>query len=191
VLFVLGMVAVSLRGRAPGSFDIPGVVSVTANSSTDVASFNPLYAYPIELDGHSCDPASLSLCMSDLSAETQQSGCCESLYDKNSYPHETVPNGKNYGLIFGINLVMLTLRAFFWRWTFQKDNSQAPLWNGFWFFIWWDSIIAFFISCAYTGIVVAVVKYAVSYPRPIYYALTIFSSVHESDRESLHGACVS
>lgn len=185
VLFVLGMIALSYSGSDPNSFAIPAVVSVSGNRSSDAASFNPLFAYPIELDGHSCVPEELSLCIADASASQQQRACCESLQDKDSYPSETIPNKMNYGLIFGVTITVLTLRALLWR--HVSKTASRTISDLFWALLWWDSGVALLLTCAYTGVTTTVLKYGIGYPRPNYYALTLFASVHESDRENWHG----
>ena len=185
LLFILGIIALSHQGHDANSFAIPQVVSVSGNGTSSAASFNPLFAYPIELDGHSCVPEELELCLADTSTSQQQRACCESLQDKDSYPSETVPNRMNYALIFGVTISVLTIRALLWR-QIIKDASRS-ICELFWALLWWDSGIALLLTCAYSGVTTTVLKYAIGYPRPNYYALTIFSSVHESDREHWQG----
>ena len=183
-LFILAMCSLAFRNQDVGSFDIPNVVYLTDNSSVATASFNPLHSYPIYLDGEACHPSDLSLCITDQSEERQSQSCCESLNDSSAWPYEIVPNSKEYGIVFGVTLSILTLRALWWRTAFSQ-TFKADIY--FWILLWWDSILALLFSLGYTAIATGVLKYSVSYPRPNYYSLTLFSSIYESEREKLSG----
>jgi hypothetical protein len=186
ILFFLGMVALSYQNRESDAFFIPKAVDITVTNNITTNMFNLGFAYPIQLDGHQCDPAQLTLCLSDLSSEQQNKDCCKGLQDVNIFPEETVPNQLNYAIIFGVTITVITLRVFFWRQMYASQQVRS-IKNLFWFLVWWDSGLTLLIACAYTGTATAILKFGIGYPRPNYYALTIFASVHESDREHLHG----
>lgn len=178
------MIALSYKDRDSCAFYIPPLESVLGNTTTTTATFNPGFAYPIWLKGHQCTPSELSICISDISQ--QMMPCCEALGDVDAVPEETVPNQLKYAIIFGVTITVITLRIFFWRWVYTPSQVRS-VGNLFWFLCWWDSALALLISCAYTGNATAILKYGIGYPRPNYYALMIFSSVHASDREGING----
>ena len=107
------------------NFAIPLSISVTSGSINQVATFNTLYSYPIQLDGVDCYPSTLSLCLSDP-ANNIENSCCISLNDKSSYPYEIVSSGLNLVMSLLVMTIVLILRSFVWKFSWNILSGVGP-----------------------------------------------------------------
>ncbi len=126
-LLILGGLALFVPADPSRNFAIPEAVLVSGNSSVPTATFNTLYAYPIELDGVDCFPDVLSLCITDFDARRNED-CCKSLYDESVYPRQIIPDDLLMILSLLIPIILLCLRALVWRfsWRYAPELGEIP-----------------------------------------------------------------
>ena len=171
-------------------------IPTVQNETYHTIGLDPRYGYPIQLDGHLCWPADLNNCLLDSSSEDT---CCTELYDKNAVIEQSVSDDILKVLIAVVSILFLVLRTLIWKccisrvapndgiMTPKERSSLHTIDNRFWCKVLWDSLIAVGVSVLICAIVTEYVKSAIAAPRPNYYALQLFSSVHNSDRSSLEG----
>lgn len=175
-------------------------IPTVLDESFNTIGSNPLYGYPIQLNGHSCWPADLNMCLQQPSSLDP---CCTELYDKEANIEQTVSDGELMLIITCVSIGVLVLRCVMWqavtsrhekkqqRLRTERPNSEQSeeihVDKRFWWKVLWDSLLALAISVIMTFIITDYVKEAVGAPRPNYYALQLFSSVYHSDRTQYEG----
>lgn len=170
-------------------------IPTVQNENYETIGLNPLYGHPIQLKGHLCWPADLNNCLLQPSSSDP---CCTELYDKDATIEQTVSDGELMLTVALLSIGVLVLRCGLWHiftvrqrdpsYSNQLTQAQLVVDKRFWLKILWDSFIALGISVILTFIITEYVKAAVGAPRPIYYAMQLFSSVHNTDRKDFEGA---
>jgi hypothetical protein len=163
---------------------IPDVTYVNATSYENIAN-NTKYSYPLKFEGHLCWPEELSVCTTD---ETRESTCCNKLRDEDSWPEQTFDVGDIY-LAIGVFLFFTFVRLVMWRHV-SRTRSYASICTSYWFMVFMDAVVSCLSATIYASVLTYFVKTIVGAPRPIYYALRLYASVHSSTRSSLKGMCV-
>ena len=158
---------------------IPTVTSYNGTSFIEIGN-NPSFSYPIKVDGVFCWPDQLTECLNN---EHLINDCCESLYDENSWPEETVTVLGEFFLVVAFVILFTLLRVRLWR-TVTKRNGIHYC-GYYWILIIWDSLLGAFLSFLYCYVITDYIKVSVGSPRPIYYSLTLFGSVHRDQRQKL------
>jgi hypothetical protein len=164
---------------------IPDIVSNTNTTPyyTEIAE-NPLYSYPIKLNGEHCWPSTLSYC---LSAPSDNSHCCRELYSKDSHIFSTISVLALALIVIILMFAYLIIRVLIHRYVAINISQHVNIHRYCWYKILWDSILGFAFSLVFTLVSTDYLKLAVSAPRPIYQALMIYSSVHSSERAGYEG----
>jgi membrane-associated phospholipid phosphatase len=164
------------------------------NATFHTIGMNPLYSHPIKLNSHLCWPADLNACL--LQGSSSNGPCCTELYDKDAIVEMSVTDVELVVIVVLIAVAYLVLRCWLWQaYTThcQKEAGQQlheksiNVDKRFWRKVLWDSLLALVICQIITYIITDYVKEAVGAPRPIYYALKLFTSVYNSDRSVLEG----
>jgi hypothetical protein len=159
------------------------IINVLDSNNTFIGD-NPLISYPINLNHELCYPNDLSYCLTHVE---DKSNCCVQLYDENSYPTELVSDYENIIMIFVIGFLWLMFRTLLWRYLFRNEFGIDSIDDRFWMKILWDSFLGMLASVGLADIAVSYIKLAVRSPRPIYYALKLYSSVHSNARSDYDG----
>jgi hypothetical protein len=165
---------------------VPSVVqySDTAPYFVFVAN-NPLFSYPIKLDGHWCYPYDLQYCASTASEmDAPTTTCCNKYYDKNTVVNDTVTSDQAGIIVALVSLAFLVGRVLLFRRAYL-DAHAVPY--KYWIKCFWDSLLGFAFAVLLNAITTDFIKNSVAAPRPNYYALKIFSGIFESDRQSYDG----
>jgi hypothetical protein len=161
---------------------IPAVM----NSTYDIIANNPLFNYPIKLNNELCWPSTLAYC---INHKDDNSNCCTQFYDKNSRAYETITTINCYLIIFFISVPGLIFRIIIWK-NIITNKIIKYINIKFYYKIFMDSFLGLTYSMLFTSIIANYIKYAVSAPRPIYYALELYSSIYENERERYHGKLI-
>lgn len=185
-------------------FDFGAKLAITTvqNETYHTIGLNPLYGHPIQLKGHLCWPADLNVCLMQPSSSDP---CCTELYNKDASIEQSVSDTELMLIVAFLSIGVIVLRCGMWQlFTSRREQQQKqqpedhpnpdhqiqkiqPIDKRFWWKILWDSFIALGIAMIITFIVTEYVKAAVGAPRPNYYALQLFSSVHHSARTDFEG----
>ncbi len=161
--------------------EVPVVNYVNGTTVEKIAN-NTLYSYPLKFDSHLCWPHDLSVCTADPDLDTT---CCEKLYDEDSWPQETFEFGDIF-LAIGIFIFFNTARILMWH-NMASKRSNASVCNQYWMLVFVDAVVSCFAALIYSSCLTQFIKRIVGSPRPIYYALKIYASVHADTRSSLKG----
>jgi membrane-associated phospholipid phosphatase len=152
------------------------------NGSSTLRGMNPTFAYPIKLGGHLCFPDEMSQCLSDPSLDKP---CCQELYDVDSWPKETVTVLEEFLIIFFSVLFVAAVRVQIWKMSCQRSGYEYS--RQYWVLVFWDTLLGAFFAFEYSFFVTNFLKVSVSSPRPNYYAVKVYGSVHSNHRAPLRG----
>lgn len=128
------------------------------------------------------------MCKAQQSSHGTLSHCCTELFDKNAWPTQTVTSPENYTILFCVSLVLLLIRVGLWKCVYLPKRGHslvASIDLRYWVLILWDQYVTMMIAAVFAGLMTNYMKLLVGSPRPCYYALQLFSSVHITDREKL------
>lgn len=155
-----------------------------------ISAINPRFASPIKLSGVDCTPYDMYIpkCNEEL-ATNSLTHCCQELFDKDAWPEQTVTSPENYVILFFASLFFLILRLLFWRFVYTSKRGHSVVSSSdtrFWLLTLWDQYVTMMIISVFAGLITNYSKLLIGAPRPCYYALQIFSSIHENDREHLN-----
>ena len=144
---------------------------------------NLMFSYPIYMNGHECWPDDLFVC---LSAPDTHTSCCEDMKDSATVVYETIST-LNAVLITGIvSICVLGVRILLWQ-NFVRYICHVDIDYRYWCKVLWDTVLGGIYAVVITVVVTDYIKLSVGAPRPIYYALKIFSSVHKHERHWYNG----
>lgn len=150
-------------------------MSYDADSNSYVAVANsPDYMYPITVDGKKCYPTTLQLCLDGKLAPEDHECCDKMMNDKDAAIYDTVPFEILVVACIPIPFIVLVWRVYLGVFIGVETKQWATL---------MEVITGFLYTLLYTNLVTECFKLIVGRPRPIYYALHIFSKVFEDDRE--------
>lgn len=154
---------------------IPQVVSYDDSSNTYVTvGNNPEYMYPITLEGKKCYPTTLQLCL-DGKLLPEDNKCCDVMMtDKDASVFDTVPYAVLCVACIPLPLLVLVWRVYLGVFIGVEEKQWSTL---------MDVLTGYLYTMLYTNLVTECFKHIVGRPRPIYYALQIFSQVYEDDRD--------
>jgi hypothetical protein len=178
-LFAIVLLTIESSINWGDDLPIPEGYGSTSNTTTP----NLLYSYPIYLDGHECWPEDLSLCL----IQTLRTSCCDQLRDSNSEVYESIPTADAVVIAAIISIGYLIVRAYAWK-VHLSQYSHMKIDNRYWYKILWDTILGLVFAVVISVVVTDYIKNAVGAPRPNYYALRIYASVHSSVRQWYKGA---
>jgi hypothetical protein len=185
-LLILGGLICQLVMSAQSYEDmvIPDVIFF--NGSSTMRATNPTFAYPIKLGGNLCFPDELSECLSD---PTLEKGCCQEIYDADSWPTETVTVLEEFLIIFFTVLFVAAVRLQLWKINCQRSSLEYC--RQYWVLIFWDTLLGAFFAFEYSFFLTNFLKISVSAPRPNYYAVKVYGSIHSDHRAPLRGCSLS
>ena len=154
-----------------------------------LSAINPRYASPLKLNGVECSPFDLYIpkCNEELENDSL-SHCCQELFDKDAWPEQTVNSPENYTILFLVSLVFLLIRLALWRYVYSSKRGHSLATESdtkFWLLTFWDQYVTMLIIAVMAGLVTNYAKLLIGAPRPVYYAMQMFASVHVSDREAI------
>jgi len=157
------------------------------NATSGMSAMNPQYGYPIKLNGFKCSPFDLdiSICGDEM-LTSSPSQCCEELFDKNSWPDETLSSLDNYLLLTFTTLALMIIRLLLWRFVYdskQYSSIASTADKRFWILAFWDNIVALLAASVFAALLTNYAKQLIGSPRPCYYALQIYSSLYSSRAE--------
>eukprot|EP01041_Mallomonas_annulata_P009107 gene9107-18872_t len=158
---------------------LPNII-ISQGGSLETLSNNTLFSYPIKLGGVECWPETLSICVAKSDTVHM---CCAFLYNENTYPNEQVTGLGLYSYSFLFPISILAVRSLIWRLIDRKMSNMYKVNNFYWFYIFWDAFIGLCASAVLQQAICFFLKETVAAPRPVYYALKIWASVHSSQRE--------
>lgn len=181
VFAVFAIVLLSVESSINWGKDLPIPEGYGLNRNETVP--NLLYSYPIYFGGHECWPNDLSVCLRQASLQTS---CCDKLRDSNSFVYESVTTVRAVILSAIISVGYLIIRAYSWKIYLSKSNFIKVDYR-YWYKILWDTILGLVFAVILSVVVTDYIKRAVGAPRPIYYALKLFASVHSSVRQGYEG----
>lgn len=143
----------------------------------------------MKLNGVKCTPFDIYIpkCREEQATNTL-SHCCRELFDKDSWPDQTVTSPENYLILFFVSLVYFIIRLALWRYVYLPKRGYSVVTDAdrrFWFLCFWDQYVSLFVAAVFAGVVTNYSKLLIGAPRPIYFALKIYSSIYSADRESL------
>jgi membrane-associated phospholipid phosphatase len=175
VLFILGATACK-----SDTFFIPNATS------------NTNYQYPIQLAGKWFYPDDINSCVNDPTAAG-----CDIVWDRNIFPFEEIPDIALILMLAFISLTVLLARCSLWVWMLSYSQTTRSLLQEFGFsgvqngkgflatmctenFLCYvvEISLGLVFSVSVTCGLVFLLKYKVAYPRPLYYALTSWASIH-------------
>lgn len=169
---IIAGISASLR---PHEMAIP----LASNSSFS----NVLYAYPLTLRDTSCYAEQLAAC-----TQSSTSTCCRALYDEEEVPEEAVDDAEAVLVCVLVPLAVLLIRLGVFRYIYNSSTKKCPMVSMyFWCLLLWDGVAGCLLSVGSAAVLTYVIKRAVGMPRPIFFALDIFASVHTSKRQDLKG----
>jgi len=157
---------------------IPDVESTNGTSFITIAN-NTQYSYPLKFDNSFCWPQDLQLCITSPD-QVSVTKCCHELHDIDSNPVESVSTIEGVALAISVCFVYLLCRVLMWRYVTKYSNGRIS--EQYWMLVFWDSVIGAAAAFLYSAICTRFLKYTIGAPRPIYYALRIYASVHASSR---------
>ena len=159
---------------------------ITLHCISGMSAINPRFASPLKLNDVLCTPYELyvPMCNEELAANSL-SHCCNELFDKDSWPQQTVTSPENYVILFFVSLFLLLLRMSLWRFVYQTKKGHSLVASCDIRF--WDQYVTMLVAAVYAGLVTNYAKMLIGAPRPAYYAFKMFSYVHAAHRESLNG----
>lgn len=158
---------------------IPTVNSYNGSTYLYIGN-NPTYSYPIKLEGNFCYPEELNECLNNKELSND---CCDSLYDENTWPEETVTVTGEFLLVISFVILFTLIRVRLWKTVTKRNGINYSLY--YWLLVIWDTLLGVFISFLYCYAITNYLKVSVSSPRPIYYSLKIYGSIHQDHREKL------
>lgn len=169
-------------------------VPTVVNETFQTVGMNPLYGYPIRLNSHTCWPVDLNRCLQEN--PTLPDPCCTALFDEDATVDESISDLELELIVSLVSIFYLVLRcglwsAYIYSRQVNQDHIQLPhdrVDKRFWLKVFFDSLMSLGISVIMAYITTEYVKAAVAAPRPNYYALQLFTSVHHSERSKLQGA---
>ena len=145
----------------------------TTNTYKAVAN-NPDLSYPIKLDGEKCMPSTLQLCLDGYITPADDK-CCKTMKEDNqAEPYSTVPFSLLLTIMFPLPIVVLLLRV---NAGYVHGKEPRP------WVTYLNEVIGLLYTLVYTNLITECFKHLVGRPRPMYYALMIFSEVFKDDRE--------
>jgi hypothetical protein len=156
-----------------------------------ISAINPRFASPMKLNGELCTPYDLYIpkCNEEMENDLLTlSHCCKELFDKDSWPEQTVTSPENYVILFFVSLVLLAFRIALWRYVYRPKRGHSLVTDSdyrFWLLSWWDQYVTVLIASVYAGLVTNYAKMLIGAARPCYYAFQIYSSVHAKEREAI------
>lgn len=153
-------------------------MSYNAVSGTYEAVGNsPDYMYPITIDGKKCYPTTLQLCL-DGKIQPEDDKCCDYMMnDKDAVVYDTVPFAVLAVACIPLPIIVLVWRVYLGVFLGVESKQWATL---------MEVLTGFVYTMFYTNLVTECFKHLVGRPRPMYYALHLFSKVFEDERERLH-----
>ena len=155
-------------------------------------TYNPLYSYPITLDGTLCFPKDLQKCITKGkdNIDSNDGICCKKLWNNSIVPYQQVPNALLLwiGIIWPI--IFIILRTLIWRIAAinrSKSNNNDIYPPRIWVLRTWEAILGLLSASMYQMFTINMFKEFVRGPRPIYYALRLWSSVNSIERSEFFG----
>ena len=145
----------------------------------------------MKLNGIDCTPYDLFLpkCNEEVSNNSLTlSHCCQQLFDKDSWPEQSLTSPENYGVLFVVSFILLALRVALWRFVYTPKRGHSLVADSdtrFWLLVWWDQYVTLLIASVLAGLATNYAKLLIGAARPCYYAFQLYSSVHSDHRESL------
>lgn len=156
---------------------------------TDISAINPRFSSPMRLDGVDCSPFDIFIPKCE---EEQASGslshCCRELFDKDSWPEQTITSPENYVILFFMSLVLFVVRLALWKYVYVPNKGRSMVEKSdarFWILCLWDQYVTLFVAAVFAGLVTNYSKLLVGAPRPLYFAFQIYASIHVDHREEL------
>lgn len=157
---------------------LPDIMS-RRDGSFYVLANNSMNSYPIKLGGVYCLPHTLETCKGSKTIDI----CCAFLDDRNIVPYQQVNQISLISLSIILPCAILFLRTVCWRQINRRILKSSKVCNLYWFRCYWDAVIGLLASAVLQGLFCSYMKLLVGAPRPIYFALKLWSTAFPDYRE--------